>query len=239
MIGPLGILSGIEIDEYLRMLLIAAAVSTPLFAYGTIRERRLSSAEDRAPEFLLLIASRLRKGVGLEQAVIETVRRSMRDFLEARSTKRGFSMNALLEEIGRRSGSSSLRMPLSVMRTARELGGVPPELLEEMAHDIERINNMRRERTQRARGVAVTSLFISSALLPFLFGLMTGFFRLYVTVPPSVELGIKTMTLLIVASATLFSGVIAGHPVRYLALAPASMSWSYLIFQVASKVRLA
>jgi len=239
MISPVDLLSSVEIDLYLSILLVAAAVATPLFVYGTIRERRLSSAEDKTPEFLLLIASRLKEGVGLEQAVIETTRRFMGGVIGPRAGGRDLSIDEVLEVIGSRSSSYSLKMSMSVMKVARGLGGVSPELVEEMAHDIERVNNMRRERTEKARGIGITSLFISSVLLPFLFGLMMGFFRLYVEVPTPVELGIKTMILVIVLSATVFSGIIAGHPLRYLALAPASMAWSYLIFEVAREVRLA
>ena len=221
----------------LSAFLIAASIAAlPVFVIGFVRERRIAMIDEATPILLRRVASKMRAGKGLEQSLVESIKEGLKGPLGGARRQLGEdeSLEDFLRDMAARFRSPALSLAVGVLKTSGEAETPPEEVLEELADDMDEANRIRRERSERAKSVAITSLTIAVVLLPAIMGLTLNFLSLYSEAAASLMLEIRMMVLAIALYAVLFSGVIAGSTRRYLLLAPAAMLAANLIFEAST-----
>jgi len=156
-------------------LIVAAVVLTPVALYRRLRERRNRALQRQLADVAAAIATALRAGLGLAQALEQVVRHqprpSAQEFaLALREHRLGTPLEQALSDLARRVRSADYDMLVATLGIARELGGGLAEALDRLAVAV------RRRVAMEDRIAALTAQGrlqgLIMAILPVLLGLV-------------------------------------------------------------------
>ncbi len=127
----------------LAAVAFAAVLVLPAAIYRRLRLRRRRALQRQLPDAIAAIASALRGGAGLWQA-LETVPRhqpkpvSQELALVLRQHRLGMALDEALQGFALRSGLHDIRMLVATLAIARDLGGGLAEVLERLSQSVRR-----------------------------------------------------------------------------------------------------
>lgn len=125
-------------------LVVAALVlAAPVSLYRRLRTRRRKALQRQLADVAATIATGLRAGLGLAQALEQVVRHQPRPIsqefaLALREHRLGTPLEAALGDLARRAGSADFDMLVATLGIARDLGGGLAEALDRLAVAVRR-----------------------------------------------------------------------------------------------------
>ena len=119
---------------------VAASVSPPLI-YWVMRQRRRRRAVSQLPDALRAIATNLRSGLSLNQALETTIAYEQPPLvnelsLVLRELRIGVGFNETMDNLSRRLPETEVHLVTSAMKVSREIGGGLAETLERIADTL-------------------------------------------------------------------------------------------------------
>lgn len=130
----------------LAVLAVAALGASPPLAYWWLRRRRRRRAVEQLPDALLSIATNLRSGLSLTQALETTIAYEHPPLgqelaLVLRELRLGVSFGEAIDNLYRRLPETEVQLVASAMKVSREIGG-------NLSETLERISDTLRKRLQ-------------------------------------------------------------------------------------------
>lgn len=131
---------------FLALLAATALGASPPLIYWVLRRRRLNKAVSQLPDALLSIATSLRSGMSLTQAMESMIRYQERPLaqelgLMLRELRLGVAYGEAMDNLYRRLPEVEVQLVTAAMKVSREIGG-------NLAETLERISDTLRKRLQ-------------------------------------------------------------------------------------------
>lgn len=189
---------------FMALLFIAAGVVVPLLLVEMMIERRKALFNDQLADTLDMLASSLRAGYGLQQAIVAAGREARPPTgpeltRVSNQVQMGMPLEDALDRMATRIGSPSFRWVVLAMAIHRETGGNLAEILDNLAASLRQRETMRRQiKALTAEGRLSAIILLA---LPFLEGfvlfyLNPGYMSMLVTTLPGVLMLTLALTLM-------------------------------------------
>ena len=173
----LGLVMGV--DPAASLVLILPGTAGPIFALSVIKKRNEKKFEEMLGQTMPLIASNLRGGALLSQA-IRPVAENMDDPIRSefailrRDMDRGMPVDKALDKMAERNNSSDLRLFASAVRAQMKTGGSLADIVDSVGNTIQQrceLRQMVRSKTSQAKFMAKLMVAVPPLLgLVFFFG---------------------------------------------------------------------
>lgn len=183
--GAVGVVLTREAGGVLLLLAGAGGLLAGLLLTGVFlkvaAQRRAARFEAVLPDVLLLVATSLRSGFGLAQALDSIARDApepaAKEFSRALAESRiGTDLSDALEHMAERMGSVAMRWAVMAVRIQREVGGNLAETLHTTATTLKERDTLRRQvRALSAEGRLSGLILIGLPIFVFLYLLMTNY----------------------------------------------------------------
>ena len=147
-----GALAGYLIAPYLLVMILGAVLGAiiPMLTLRLLRRRRMAKLEDQLADGVQTLASGVRAGLNLVQA-IELVAKNLpapisQEFAHLlREYEYGVSVDSAMANAATRIGSSNYRLLFSALQTHRERGGDLGETLDRICESIREIHRLEQQ----------------------------------------------------------------------------------------------
>lgn len=173
----LGLVMGV--DPAASLVLILPGAVGPIFALSVIKKRNEKKFEEMLGQTMPLIASNLRGGAMLSQA-IRPVAENMDDPIRSefdilrRDMDRGMPVDKAIDKMADRNNSSDLRLFASAVRAQMKTGGSLADIVDSVGNTIQQrceLRQMVRSKTSQAKFMAKLMVAVPPLLgLVFFFG---------------------------------------------------------------------
>ncbi|WP_347351550.1 type II secretion system F family protein [Intrasporangium sp.] len=183
--GVVGLALGLVLAGELRLVGLAAGLllgfALPQLVLRFLAHRRGAAFERVLPQSLLLVATSLRSGFGLPQALDSVARDSpepvAKEFSRALAeTRIGTDISDALERVATRMGSRAMEMAVMAIRIQREVGGNLAETLETAGRTLRERETLRGQvRALSAEGRLSAYILIALPIGIFLYMTMVNY----------------------------------------------------------------
>ncbi len=162
----------------LGLLLIALAVIVPLLAIQIMIERRKRVFGRQLPDTLDMLASSMRAGYGLQQAIVsagdEARQPTGAEFKRvANQTQMGMPLEDSLKKMAARIGNSSFKWVVLSIAIHRETGGNLAEILDNLSASLRERESMRRQLSALTAEGRLSAIIL--IILPVVEGLLLAY----------------------------------------------------------------
>jgi len=190
----------------LGVFIVIGFTSAPIM----IKQRRDSVIAQELPDVLEELATSLRAGATIEQALVDLLKLQKGPLIEElkmalRDMEGGLSFEESLENMIDRVDVQSLKRILNIIIDGRKAGGELARILDEVAKDARDLARIQRERISKTM-LQVIFLFVAGmAVAPFVFGVvtvMTGLLESFDVCSNPLELSLPIMVQETVPSCT-------------------------------------
>ncbi|MDP1809101.1 MAG: type II secretion system F family protein, partial [Actinomycetota bacterium] len=189
---------------FFTFLLIALAVFGPLLAVEVLIERRKAIFNNQLPDTIDMIASSLRAGYGLQQAIV-AAGRDAREPTSGELSKvsnqvqMGMTLEGALDKMADRIGDTAFRWVVLAIAIHRETGGNLAELLDNLAASLRQRESTRRQikaLTAEGRLSAIILIVLPFAEAALMFAFNPTYMGLLFTSLPGLGMIAAALTLM-------------------------------------------
>ncbi|MCK4267367.1 MAG: type II secretion system F family protein, partial [Actinomycetia bacterium] len=186
-------------------LVIAATVILPMLVIQVMIGRRNKEFDEQLPETLDLLASSMRAGFGLQQAIVsagEEAKPPMGQELKriANQTQMGMPLESSLRKMAERIGNKSFKWVVLAIAIHQETGGNLAEILDNLAESLRQRQTVYRQiKGLTAEGRLSASILFVLPLIEslLLFYANPGYMTTLVTTVPGILMLMVAMTLMV------------------------------------------
>ncbi len=185
-------------NTFLVLCVVIVAVAGPLIALEIAIGRRKNSFNDQLPDTLDMLASSLRAGYGLQQAVVSAGREAREPTAGelkrvANQVQLGMPLEDALNRMNKRIGNDSFKWVVLAIAIHRETGGNLAEIFDNLAASLRQRERMRRQ----IKGLTAEGRL--SALILIVLPFLEGFIMFYLN-PSYMSSLVTTVTGLVMLS---------------------------------------